>query len=74
MDIEHNPDEPKIDRTPFPWWIGWVFIAILWGGSLSFGMVEWHSIALGGLTGIMLATWAIDITGNKAPENWRKKR
>jgi hypothetical protein len=28
---------------------------------------------MGGASGLILATWAIEITGNKIPDSWRSK-
>ncbi|MBB6304051.1 hypothetical protein GGE67_004692 [Rhizobium leucaenae] len=73
MQIEHDPNEPKMDRGAGPW--RWVLpiVALLWIGNLVYYPIDWHSIALGGGTGIVLALWAIEITGNKVPDSWRRK-
>jgi len=72
--INHDPNEPKIDRSDFPWWAGWVMLGFLWFGFLYFRLFEFYSLMLGIGTGGMLACWAIEITGNKVPDSWRKKR
>lgn len=71
--IDHDQHEPKIDRDPFPWWLGWSLVAIGWLGFWYYGLIEWCSAALGGFSGLMLASWAIDKTGNRIPDNWRGK-
>lgn len=73
-EIDHDPYEPKIDRRPFPWWLCWSVVAFLWVGSVYYGLIQWHSIALGIGTGAILASWAIDKTGNKVPDSWKTKR
>ncbi|OCP36732.1 hypothetical protein BC360_05080 [Ensifer sp. LC163] len=73
MQIDHDPDEPKIDRGPGPW--RWVFpiLAVGWAGYLHAFTFDWTSIALGAGTGAVIMAWAIEITGNKVPESWRTK-
>jgi hypothetical protein len=72
-EIDHDPSEPKIDRDPFPWWIGWVLVASGWVWYLYFKEFDWISIALGGFTVGLLACWAIEKTGNRIPDSWRNK-
>ncbi len=72
--IDHDPNEPKIDRSDFPWWAAWVMVAFVWVCYLSFHVFDWYSIAVGGLTVGILTGWAVDTTGNKVPDSWRKKR
>lgn len=73
MQIDHDPEEQKPDRGPGPWRIVFPIIAVGWAGSLYFGMVQWHSVALGIGTGCVLTAWAIEVTGNKIPASWRRK-
>lgn len=74
--IEHDSNEPKIDRTTFKWWPLWLLVVFVWGvqlvqeGAESF---DWGQIALGGLTAGVLVLWAIETTGNKVPDSWRRK-
>jgi len=49
-------------------------LGFLWFGFLYFRLFEFYSLMLGIGTGGMLACWAIEITGNKVPDSWRKKR
>lgn len=72
--IEHDQNEPKIDRDPFPWWMGWTVLAALWIGQGYFDGFDWVQLLLGVGTGAMLAAWAIEKTGNRIPDTWRSKR
>lgn len=65
MQIEHDPNERR--PTNAIWWALWPAIAALWVGYFWFNTPEWWPIALGIGTGAMLATWAIEISGNKYP-------
>lgn len=71
MQIEHNPNERR--ETNAIWWLIWPFIGLQWLGYLYFNSVDWWPIALGFLTGGVLATWAIEITANKVPDSWRRQ-
>lgn len=64
--IDHNPHEKRPTNTI--WWVLWPIIGLLWLGSLYSFNIIWVQVGLGFLTGMVLATWAIEITGNKAPE------
>lgn len=50
-----------------------MIVALLWAWAWYFRTFDWEMIALGGFTGMVLATWAIEITGNKIPDSWRPK-
>lgn len=65
MQIDHNRHEKR--PTNSVWWILWPLIALLWAGYFYFNTPEWWPLFLGLGTGAMLATWAIEITGNKWP-------
>lgn len=69
--IEHNRYELPNDTTPWRWY--WLGVAALWVWTLVDGAVDWNSAALGGITGMLLASWAIVKTGGKVPESWRTK-
>lgn len=73
-DIDHDPYEPKIDRRRFPWWAAWLVVGLGWLWYLSFRQIDWASIALGALSMGILASWAIDKTGNKVPDSWKTRR
>lgn len=73
--IDHEPNERRPGWTI--WWVAWGIVVALWAvqfarhGLASF---DWDQIALGGLTVGVLVIWATEITGNKVPESWRRKR
>lgn len=67
--IDHNPNEKR--PTNSIWWILAALLAFGWIGiGMSDGYV-WPQIALGAFSGMVLATWAIEKTGNKVPD-WMK--
>lgn len=73
-EIDHDPNEVKIDRNfPAPW--KWLALIILLSGAAYFyaNKPDWWALALGGLAGMTLTGWAIEITGNKVPDSWRSK-
>lgn len=70
--IDHDPHEPKIDRSNKIWWFAWGLVVLLWVHHLYFDGFEWNSFALGAVSGMVLAAWAIDVTGGKVPDSWRK--
>lgn len=69
--IEHDPHEPKVDRSNGIWWLSFIIIGLLWIGQWYFHGFDWGQIALGGGSGMILAAWAIEKTGNKIPDSWR---
>ncbi len=69
--IDHDPNEPKIDRTKGPWLMMWIIIAVAWAGYIYSFAFNWPSIALGLMTGAGVAMWACDVTGNKVPDSWK---
>ncbi len=71
--IDHDPNEPKKPYKPVSWLLIWAIIAFGWAGYLLTEEFNWYPIALGLGTGTMLATWAIEVTGNKVPDSWRRK-
>lgn len=68
--IEHNPHERRMANRI--WWAAWAIVAVMWSGQWYVDGFDWGQIALGAFTGMILAAWAIDITGNKVPESWTK--
>ncbi len=72
MQIDHDPEEPKVDRGPGPWRLVLPIIGLGWIWYLYFMPLDWPSIALGLMTGGGIVAWAIDVTGNKVPDSWRK--
>lgn len=73
MQIDHDRNEPKIDRTPGPW--RWVFpvIGAVFLLNILTREIDWISVGLGLGLGCTLAGWAIEVTGNKVPDSWRPK-
>lgn len=69
--IEHAENESR--PTNRIWWVILAILTALWITQLYDG-VDWDQIALGGFTGMALATWAIEITGNKVPPSWLSPR
>lgn len=71
--IDHDPDEPPKNRSGFGlYWANLAMLAMLWATQLYAGNMNWQSVALGLWTGLLLATWAIELTGNKAPR-WMRR-
>lgn len=68
--IEHNPHERREPR--WLWKAVWAVIAIFWLLQIPDGFV-WDQIALGAITGLCLAGWAMEKTGGEIPESWRRK-
>ena len=49
------------------WLAVWTFIALGWIWYFAYGDFDRDALALGGLTGIVLTIWAMEMTGNKLP-------
>lgn len=73
MQIDHDPEEPNIDRGPGPWKIAVPVVVLMWALNLYSRPIDWVSVGLGLVTGIVFIAWMIDITGNKIPDSWRSK-
>ncbi|CUX21312.1 hypothetical protein CFBP6626_07195 [Agrobacterium tumefaciens] len=71
--IDHDPNEPKIDRGPGPWKIAFPVLAVVFLLNVATREVDWVSIALGVAVGGVLTAWAIEVTGNKVPDWWKSK-
>lgn len=69
--IDHDPEEPKSPYKPVSWLLIWGLIGFAWWGYLSTRAFDWYAVALGLGTGCMLATWALELTGNKVPSSWK---
>lgn len=69
--IDHNPNEKR--QPWWLWWVAWAFVALLWLGQWYTDGFEWDNIMLGIGTGVLLASWAIDIGGVETPASWRRK-
>ena len=72
MQIDHDPNEPPVDRSPGPW--RWVFPVLLIGVALSAFTrgLDWVSFAGGVALGGVFTAWIIEITENKVPTSWRR--
>lgn len=68
--IEHSEHEKRPTSTI--WWVLLVIIAFCWFTTWRYHGFDWGQIALGAGSGIVLALWAIEITGNKVPESWTR--
>ncbi|MDX3929092.1 MAG: hypothetical protein QHC90_25240 [Shinella sp.] len=73
MQIDHDPDEPKIDRGPGPWKIAIPVLVVIAAINFVTRDIDWISLCLGLAIGGGIVAWAVDITGNKVPDSWRSK-
>ncbi|TAX39157.1 hypothetical protein ELI05_09430 [Rhizobium leguminosarum] len=73
MQIDHDPEEPKVDRGPGPWKSLFVVLLVGLFINLFTRSVDWVSLSLGAAIGGCFVAWAIEITGNKVPDSWRGK-
>ncbi|OQP87579.1 hypothetical protein BTR14_03140 [Rhizobium rhizosphaerae] len=64
--IDHDPQERR-PEGPWPWLGFWALVGLLWAGYLTLYTPNWLALMLGFGTGMMFATWAIDISGNRSP-------
>lgn len=71
MQIEHNPHEKR--PTNAVYWVLGTALLFSWSCYFYFRDPDWWPLALGWLSGMVLATWAIEITGDKVPDSWRGK-
>jgi hypothetical protein len=72
MQIEHDPKEPPRDRSGMGiYWANFLILCVLWAWKLLDGL-DWQSVALGLWTGLFVAIWAIEMTGNKVPA-WMRR-
>lgn len=69
-EIEHNPNERRFGNGV--WWFLWVAVPTLWIGYIYFSEPDWMSVAMGAFTAAVFVSWAVDITGNKTPDSWRR--
>lgn len=56
--IDHDPNEPKIDRRPESFRLIFALLAFAWFGMIYAYGVEWRSAVIGGATGMMFMLWA----------------
>lgn len=69
--IDHDETEFADKRAHWP--STWIIVAFLVIGNLYYFPFDWRSATMGFLTGLMLAAWAIDVTGGKVPKSWRRR-
>ena len=69
--IDHDETEFADKRAGWP--STWLCIGLVWAGYLYFNRPDWWALAVGAGTGLILAAWAIDVTGGKVPKSWRSK-
>lgn len=66
--IDHDPDEPPLDRSMNPWPLlaimVTVFGSIVWIGR----GLDWPSVCLGGLAMLTFYGWTMEVTGNRIPK------
>ncbi|WP_052285855.1 hypothetical protein [Azorhizobium caulinodans] len=60
-------DERK-PKMPVIWPYAWGMLVLGWLSYLSFHTPDWQGVALGLMSGCILAAWAGDITGGKLPD------
>lgn len=58
MHIDHDPNEPKIDRKPESFRLIFVLLALGWVWYLYFIPFDWRSLMVGGVTGMLFMLWA----------------
>ena len=56
--IDHDPQEPKIDRRPESFKVFFAIIALIWVWYLYFVPVDWKSLLVGVVTGLGFMLWA----------------
>jgi len=58
MQIDHDQNEPKIDRRPESFRLFFVIVALIWAGYLYSFPVDWRSVGLGAISGGAFILWA----------------
>lgn len=71
MKIEHNPNERRPTNTI--WWVLWAVVVLQWIAYFYFRDPDWWSIAIGAFSMGVLATFAIEISGNQRPGLGQRK-
>lgn len=71
--IDHDPNEPKIDRSKGGWLSTFAVLGLAWAGYIYSFDVDWYLAAGAAATGAAVMAWAMEYTGNKVPDSWRKK-
>lgn len=72
IEIDHNPHEKR--PTNGIWWAAWIGVALGWVGYLSFYEFDKIGVAIGFLTGALLAIWSLEMKGDNEPPSWMIKR
>jgi hypothetical protein len=70
IEIDHNPHEKR--PTNGIWWGAWIVVAVCWVWYLTYKEFDREALMLGGLTGGMLALWALEMKGDNEPPSWLK--
>lgn len=65
--IDHDPNEPKIDRSNTVFYAAWAVVAVGWILTLYIGDLHWQSAGLGALTAAVLIITHFEKFGNKWP-------
>lgn len=73
MQIDHDPNEPKIDRSKGGWLSTFAVLGFGFAILLYYGQIEWYSLFIGAAIASAFTAWAMEYTGNKIPDRWRKK-
>lgn len=68
--IEHIPNEKRPPK--WIWKAAWVVVAIFWILQY-FDGIQWDSLLVGLITGVVLVSWVADTAGLDVPESWRRK-
>lgn len=71
MEIDHNPHERRQGYGIY--WVTFAVLAALWIGAFSLFEVDLLSACLGAWSGMALAIWGMDVTGNKVPASWSRQ-
>ncbi|WP_205583852.1 hypothetical protein [Neorhizobium sp. NCHU2750] len=58
MQIDHDPNEPKIDRKPESFRLLFAVIAVAWAALLYSTDLDWRSAVAGFATGAIFMLWA----------------
>lgn len=72
MIIDHNKDEKRPTNTV--WWMAAALLIFNWTTFLMFHDLDWWPVCLGLGSGVLLALWAVEMTGNKIPKSWSRSR
>ncbi len=68
IEIDHNPHEKR--PSNFIWWAAWIVVVLGWIWYFTYREFDRDSLALGGLTGIILTLWALEMKGDNEIPSW----